>query len=636
MLKNQDEPPQTPRPESPAVESLRLRIEDIVNEASIASGRTLGSIAVEARLPHDSPVFAERWDELPPREHCIELVRMCTAITAGSRDGLLSSDVQSNLGRIQAYWDQADRELRVRRDQEPAGAGAPGAGAPPYWEPPGTPGPGLPGGPGAPPPWWPAPPNAGVPRPREQSHWETLAPSGPGVPPPGGQLNPPGRPPPETDRQWWRRRWILVGVPIVVIAVVASLLVWQFSPTASAGPCEPLTGDRSGAGDGVLKIGAIIPQTGSDLVSTSRQLYASIDLAITDVNTAGGVPGVQLAPLGPGTVADEGVIGTDAACAAAATLLANGVDAIIGPSASSDALRVYPRVTTAQVLMVSPATTSPELTSIQDGGLYFRTIPPDTLQGQILANLVADEGNRNVAIISREDSYGRGLAAAVDEKLRALSVSTVRLPYTPNGNDTDFTSILDTLSEQSIDGIVLIGFAEMAKLVRLMLDKGITPKTHKIYGTDGFLQNTFPSQVVPGHPEKLAGLRGTVPYADPAYNERLKQFSPGLQDLTFGAQAYDAVVIVALAAAVTRSDDARLLAQQLASVTRGGQKCASYTACLALLTQSPSADIDYDGVSGPLDFATAGEPCRANFVLSAFDTTSHLLGVRVGSGSDGC
>jgi len=94
----------------------------------------------------------------------------------------------------------------------------------------------------------------------------------------------------------------------------------------------------------------------------------------------------------------------------------------------------------------------------------------------------------------------------------------------------------------------------------------------------------------------------------------VKQANPGLQDFTYAAQAYDAVVITALAAGIAGTDAPAAIAEQVNSVTKSGEKCADFKGCMDLI--KAGKDIDYDGVSGPLAFTDPGEPSSAAYVIS--------------------
>ena len=83
------------------------------------------------------------------------------------------------------------------------------------------------------------------------------------------------------------------------------------------------------------------------------------------------------------------------------------------------------------------------------------------------------------------------------------------------------------------------------------------------------------------------------------------EVDPELDDFNYGPESYDAVMIIALAAQIADTDGIEY-ASEIINVTADGEKCTTYADCLALI--EAGTDIDYDGVSGPLDLAGNGEP----------------------------
>jgi branched-chain amino acid transport system substrate-binding protein len=82
------------------------------------------------------------------------------------------------------------------------------------------------------------------------------------------------------------------------------------------------------------------------------------------------------------------------------------------------------------------------------------------------------------------------------------------------------------------------------------------------------------------------------------------------------------MVLVALGAIAANSDDATLIGPELNELTKGGEKCTTFAQCKALLEDD--VDIDYDGVSGPLEFGPAGEPTQASILILEFDEAGVL------------
>ena len=243
----------------------------------------------------------------------------------------------------------------------------------------------------------------------------------------------------------------------------------------------PVEGEREG--DGVLKIGTILPQTGS-LAFLGPPEFAAFDLVISDINAAGGVLGKDVV----GIIGDSGDATTDTASKTVDRLLAEDVDAIIGAASSGVSLTVIDKITGAGVVQFSPANTSPELTGYADKGLYFRTAPPDVYQGNVIGQKVVADGNQNIAFIVRNDSYGNGL---LGEAVKAVEEGggTVVVTKIYDEKATSFDTEVDEVAAADPDAVVVIGFEESSKILRTMVEKGIGPRDLRVYGCDGNIGN---------------------------------------------------------------------------------------------------------------------------------------------------
>src|SRR5690606_493414 len=93
------------------------------------------------------------------------------------------------------------------------------------------------------------------------------------------------------------------------------------------------------------------------------------------------------------------------------------------------------------------------------------------------------------------------------------------------------------------------------------------------------------------------------------FGARIKAADAKVGDNRYAAEAYDAVMLAALAAIIAGNDNGRAVAESLREASAGGIKCLSFTECrIALKTID---DIDYDGVSGPVNLTEVGDPDRA-------------------------
>jgi branched-chain amino acid transport system substrate-binding protein len=156
-----------------------------------------------------------------------------------------------------------------------------------------------------------------------------------------------------------------------------------------------------------------------------------------------------------------------------------------------------------------------------------------------------------------------------------------------------------------------------------LFENGITPDVKKIYLVDGNIGDALAEGFAPG---SLLGIKGTLPAAEAQadFQARLLEVDPELKDYSYAPEAYDAVIITALAAAIAGSDNPGLIAAEIVGVTRDGEKCSTFAECIALI--EAGTDIDYDGPSGPQNMSDAGEPTEASFQILSFDANNTLYG----------
>ncbi|WP_043638816.1 ABC transporter substrate-binding protein [Nonomuraea candida] len=373
------------------------------------------------------------------------------------------------------------------------------------------------------------------------------------------------------------------------------------SGTTSATPAAP-SSPAVAQGDGTLTIGTLLPQTGS-LAYLGPPMFGGVDLALKEINEAGGVLDKPVTEHDT----DSGDTTTNIASQSVDKLLAQKADAIIGAASSSVSESVIDKITGAGAVHFSPANTSDKFTTIEDKGLYFRTAPPDKLQGRVLGDLVVADGNDTVGILAMQDSYGTGLADQVEQTVTDAGAQVAeRVDYDPKA--ADFSADVARIKAKNPKGIVLIGFEETSKVVQELVKQGLTSDKHKWYMVDGNTSNTNFLQMPKG---TLDGVKGTIPGAEApeAFQKRLLVVNPELAEYTYAAESYDAVMLVALAAEAAKNDSGQAIAAELVEVSKGGSKCTGFKECADLL--KAGTDIDYDGVSGPVDFNDAGDPTVA-------------------------
>ncbi|MDQ0851195.1 branched-chain amino acid transport system substrate-binding protein [Arthrobacter sp. B3I9] len=376
------------------------------------------------------------------------------------------------------------------------------------------------------------------------------------------------------------------------------------APSATGGATTP-----AGAGGSVpasatttptpLKIGSLLPTTGS-LAFLGPPEIAGVNLGIKEVNDAGGVLGKPVEVIHR----DSGDTKTDIATQSTTALLGSGVSAVIGAASSGVSKTVINQITGAGVIQFSPANTSPDFTTWDDKGLYWRTAPSDVLQGKVLGNYMATCGAQTVGMIVLNDAYGTGLAKNVQSAFEAAGGKVVAQELFNEG-DSQFSSQVDKVIAAKPDAIALITFDQAKSIVPLMTGKGI--KAPQIFMVDGNTSD-YSKDFQAG---TLKGARGTIPgtFAKEDFKKKLLAIDPALKDYSYAGESYDAVNLIALAAEAAKSTKGTDIAAQLKAVSESGEKCNDFPSCVTLLRNGK--DIDYDGQSGPVTFSDAGDPTEA-------------------------
>jgi ABC-type branched-subunit amino acid transport system substrate-binding protein len=396
------------------------------------------------------------------------------------------------------------------------------------------------------------------------------------------------------------------GRVLAVVAATSLALTACGGGGDTAAPASSSAAPSSGApaakGDGTLTVGTLLPQTGS-LAFLGPPEFAGVDAAIKEINEAGGVLGKPVTKYDT----DSGDTTTNIASQSVDKLLAQKADAIIGAASSSVSESVIDKITGAGVVHFSPANTSDKFTTIKDNGLYFRTAPPDKLQGRVLGDLIIADGSDTVGILAMQDSYGTGLADQVAKTVTDGGAEVVeRVDYDPKA--ADFSADVAKIKAKNPKAIVLIGFEETAKVIQELIKQGLPASKHKWYMVDGNTSNTNYVKMPKG---TLKGVKGTIPgaAAPEDFKGKLMAVNPKLEDFSYAPESYDAMNLIALAAEAAKSDAGVDIGAKLAEVSKGGEKCNNFKSCADLL--KAGKDIDYDGVSGQVEFNDAGDPAVA-------------------------
>jgi branched-chain amino acid transport system substrate-binding protein len=396
----------------------------------------------------------------------------------------------------------------------------------------------------------------------------------------------------------------LLCVGAVAVAAISCSDDDETAPTTTQAVVTT-TSPPARSNDGVLVLGVLLPTTGPGATLFGEGMVDAVEQATEQINHAGGVNGSELRLVN----ADEGATAASAAIGFD-SLITGGVDAIIGPASSIVALSDLDAPVSAGVLTCSPTASALALDDFPDDGLFFRTIPSDSLQMVAMARLAEGTGSTSIAIGYLDDSYGRGLAEALRSAVGPRGLS-VLAEVAFSGDDEDLGNEADELLAKSPNVIAILGDAGDGTRLLDAVAQATADTEPPIIVVNDALRDAQSQLVIQGLPEEVREqIRGVSPLA----------ITPNDLTLTepYAANAYDCVNMVALAAIQAGTDSPPEIAAQMVSVSTGGTECRSCLECSEPLARG--LQIDYEGPSGNTELSMrTGDPSTARFEVFEFD-----------------
>lgn len=374
-----------------------------------------------------------------------------------------------------------------------------------------------------------------------------------------------------------------------------------------------------------LSIGTVLPQTGS-LAFLGPPEEAGVALAVKEINEA------DLGITIDVTYGDSGDTDNKAYETTVPKLLDSGVSAVIGAASSGVTKSFLDSVVDAGVIDFSPANTSPDFTTWDDNNLYWRTAPSDLLQGEVLGNLIAEDGNETLGIIYQNDAYGTGLEKVVSDVFTEAGGEVVA-SESYNDGDSSFDAQISSVTAADPDAIILITFNQIYTIAPALASAGFP--SDKLYLVDGNLKQfgteadaSDPANPLPALPAGIfTGAKGTLPgpMLEDDFKTRVNENwvaegNAELADFSYASESYDAVILIALAALAAGSTDGADIATKLQEVSGGsgdGTKVTDFAAGAEAILAGDT--IDYDGPSGGIAFDDAGDPTEASIGIFQFD-----------------
>jgi len=342
-----------------------------------------------------------------------------------------------------------------------------------------------------------------------------------------------------------------------------------------------------------VKLGIIFGFTGP-IESLTQPMAAAAELAMKEATDSGIF-------LGGSTVSsvrgDSTCIDSAAAVSAAERLVTSDkVNAIVGGDCSGVTGAILQNVARPNgIVMISPSATSPALSTAEDDGLFFRTSPSDARQGQIMTEILMEQGITKVPVTYTNSDYGKGLAEAFEAAFTAAG-GTVTLNAAHEDGKADYSAEVGALAAAGGDRLVIAGYIDQGGggVLRAALDAGAFDSFHFPDGMISVnLEDNFGSEI-DGSTGQHPGTDspGAAAVADMGKANGFDGTSP------FAPESYDAAALLILAMQAAGSSTSADLKDKVMEVANApGEKIYPGELAKALKILADGGDVDYVGGS---------------------------------------
>ena len=361
-----------------------------------------------------------------------------------------------------------------------------------------------------------------------------------------------------------------------------------------------LASNAFAGGHSTVNIGIILGFTGP-IESLTVDMGAGAELAISEVNSAGNFKFGEIAS----TRADSTCIDSAAATAATERLItADKVNAIVGGDCSGVTTAMLENVAVANgTVMISPSATSPALSTVADDGLFFRTAPSDARQGEIVRDILMEQGYKTIAISYTNNDYGKGLADSIEANFKAAG-GTVTLNASHEDGKGDYGAEVAALAQAGGDILVVAGYLNDGGkgIIMSALDTGAFDN---FYLPDGMIGDSLPVDIGPDLDGAIGAVPGTDSPGAATFSEMAtaSNFKAG----PFAAESYDAAALIMLAMQASGSNDSTVFKSHVMDVANApGVQIFPGQLAEGMALLEAGFDIDYVGASA-VELVGAGE-----------------------------
>ena len=265
---------------------------------------------------------------------------------------------------------------------------------------------------------------------------------------------------------------------------------------------------------------------------------------------------------------------------------------------------------------MSPASTSPAISTMDDNDTVFRSTVSDAAQGVVLAKVAWDSGTKTAGGLYINNPYGEGLSKMFSDAFVALGGKiTAMVPIEPG--QTSYLSEVKKATDGKPDVLLAMTYPVTAQIyIREAIEGGHASKFMFVDGTKA--QDMFDAMTKVHGAKYFDGMIGTAPGAPGSrsktkFEELYKAANDGkLPTDPFIAETFDAMMMLGLAAFAAQHTDAcdsiKTCLRRIA--TDDGDRDANiepHQIKMAVNYLKKGNDINYQGAAGSQEIDENGD-----------------------------
>lgn len=278
------------------------------------------------------------------------------------------------------------------------------------------------------------------------------------------------------------------------------------------------------------------------------------------------------------------------------------------------------------VVMISPSATSPALSTIEDNDYFFRTAPSDARQGEVMADIVAEQDIGTVAVTYTNNDYGKGLADSFVSAFEAIGGS-VAISESHEDGKGDYSAEVAALQASGAEALMVLGYVDQGGV-------GIVQSAPDLGAFDMFFfaDSMYGQSLIDSVGEEINGkVIGTLPGTEGEGADAFAEIASeaGVDPTsTYAPESYDAAALISLAMAAAGGADRTGIRDHAMDVANApGEPILPGELSKGLEMAAAGEDIDYVGASG-VELIGPGEAAGSYRVYEIIDNAPSTIGYR--------